>query len=185
MMAHFSPAGSLSRTSRRYKWRGLRRGAYDVNVRLLSRGRSGIGRRRGAPAGLAGLAPLFAFFGGHTFPAVAHFAAEAGAIAAAMAHATEKVSAKRQQADRLPEGDCFPAEQRRKQPIPEMHYDFAADPDKSWDCHNCEGGDPEQLLFVFHVVHGVLLTSPKNLHRCSASVRANAARRNVCARAAC
>jgi len=27
-----------------------------------------------------------------------------------------------------------------------MHYDFAADPDKGWDCHNCERGDPDQLL---------------------------------------
>src|SRR5438034_1143229 len=82
-----------------------------------------------ASAGLAGLAPLFAFFGGHTFPAVAHFETEARAIGAAVAHATEKDAAESQQADGLPEGDCFPAEQRRKQPIPEMHYYFAADPD--------------------------------------------------------
>src|SRR5204862_2061541 len=139
-------------------------------------GRRSGRRRRSAPAGLAGLAPLFAFFGGHTFPAVAHFAAEARAIAAAVAHATEKDAAESQQADGLPEGDCFPAEQRRKQPIPEMHYDFAADPDKSWDCHNCEGGDPEQLLFVFYVVHGVLLSSPKNLNSCLSSVYANVTR---------
>src|SRR5713226_7499212 len=105
-----------------------------------------IWRRWGTPAGLAGLAPLFAFFGGHTFPAVAHFAAEARAIAAVAAHATEKDSAESQQANSLPEGDCFPAEQRRKQPIPEMHHGFAADPDKSRDCHNCERGDPDQVL---------------------------------------
>jgi len=39
---------------------------------------------------LAGLAPLFAFFGGHTFPAVAHFAAEARAIAAVATHTARR-----------------------------------------------------------------------------------------------
>jgi hypothetical protein len=41
--------------------------------------------------------------------------------------AAEEDPAQRQKSKRLPEGNLAPAEERRQQPIPQKHYDSAAD----------------------------------------------------------
>ena len=48
-------------------------------------------------------------------------------MAATNANASEQNAAESQQSEGLPESDLPPSEQWRKQPVPEMHHQFAAD----------------------------------------------------------
>src|SRR5471030_2291002 len=69
--------------------------------------------------------------------------------------AAEKDPAQRQQAERLPEGHCVPAEERRHQPVPQVLHDFAADGahERDQDQHPRQRGrgDDDPFPFLSHV----------------------------------
>ncbi len=52
------------------------------------------------------------------------------ASGAAVVKSAEKYPAQRQQPERLPEAEHSEAEQWGQQPVPQVHYDFAADEGK-------------------------------------------------------
>ena len=62
--------------------------------------------------------------------------------------ASEEYPAERQNSNSLPEGNLPPPEERRQQPVPQMHHDFAADEDKERDPQQ---SPPERskIIFVF------------------------------------
>ena len=61
----------------------------------------------------------------------------------------EEDAAQRQKSKRLPEGDLAPAEERRQQPVPQMHHQFAADEDKNRDRQDRQWSHPNP--FLIHV----------------------------------
>ena len=69
----------------------------------------------------------FTFLGCHALPALGHATAEIGAMRTVAPKSAEEDPAQRQKSKRLPEGDLAPAEERRQQPVPQLHDDFAAD----------------------------------------------------------
>src|ERR1700678_1638079 len=84
------------------------------------------GRRCIAAATAAqALAKSLALFRRHLLPALEVLAATLAAITAVPAKAAEENPAKHQQSQSLPEADRTPSEQRRQQPIPKMHDQFA------------------------------------------------------------
>src|SRR6266850_2556251 len=80
------------------------------------------------------LAELLALLGCHPPPALVYALVYApphiGALTAMTTQASEQNPAESQQSDSLPEGNLPPPEQRRQQPVPEMHDKFAANPDE-------------------------------------------------------
>src|SRR5579862_328264 len=107
----------------------------------------GFGRRsfagwRGetAAARAHALAELFAFFGRHLLPAFAHAAAEVRAMRAS-AEAPKEDTAESQQSYCLPEVNEAPSEQRRQQPVPEMHDHFTADCDEKRNTNDRPGNN--------------------------------------------
>jgi hypothetical protein len=59
--------------------------------------------------------------------------------------ASEQNPAESQQSDSLPEGDLPPSEQRRQQPIPQMHHYFAANRNESHHRQDRKWGYPNQF----------------------------------------
>jgi len=88
----------------------------------------------------------FPLFRSHGLPALdrafvhalGYATAETGATRAVMAKSAEEDAAQQPNSNRLPEGNLAPAEERRKQPVPQAHYDFAADVGKQQNPQNCE-----------------------------------------------
>src|SRR5580693_7599056 len=83
------------------------------------------------------LAELLALLGRHPLPALVHALSDSpphtGALRATATNASEQNPAERQQSESLPEGNLPPSEQRRQQPVPKMHHQFAANPDEKRD----------------------------------------------------
>src|ERR1019366_578214 len=74
---------------------------------------------------------LLALLGRHPLPALVHAPSKFGAITtAAPAKAAEQNPAQSQQSESLPAGDLLPSEQRRRQPVPQLLYNFAANHDE-------------------------------------------------------
>src|ERR1035441_9122022 len=93
------------------------------------------------------VAEFLSLFGGQTFPARGHRAPPFGAMRAMISEASEQNPAEGQQPEGLPEGNQLPSEQRRQQPVPQMHDQFAAQPDKE---HDGRWGQ-KKYPFPFHV----------------------------------
>src|SRR6266852_1252958 len=72
----------------------------------------------------------FPLLRGQMPPALFHATAETGATGTVPSKSAEEDAAERKDPKRLPEGKLAPAEERRQQPIPQVHHDFAADDDK-------------------------------------------------------
>src|SRR5215470_13104591 len=91
------------------------------------------------PAGLPPGLELFALLRRHVCAAVFHAAPPfRTAIAALHPESAKQNSAEHQKAERLPESDELPAEKRRQEPVPQMHYNFTA------DNHECDHGQDRQ-----------------------------------------
>src|SRR5881398_2835854 len=94
------------------------------------RSRRRLGLRRLESAAPPALASLFAFFRHHLLPplghSLSHLGTHIGTMRAANTKPPEQDPAKQQQSKRLPERNLPPAEQRRQQPIPEMHHQLSA-----------------------------------------------------------
>jgi hypothetical protein len=83
---------------------------------------------------------LLALLGRHLFPALSHSLAHSLAYSpvhsptriamptATKAKSSEQNPAESQQSERLPEGDLRQSEQGRRQPVPQKHHYFAANP---------------------------------------------------------
>src|SRR5690349_19850665 len=95
-----------------------------------SRRRPGVRRLEWAAASPKTVAELFPFLRRHVVPALGHPPPKIGAMKTTASNAPEQNPAESQQSDSLPESDLPPSEQRRQQPIPQVHHDFAADEDK-------------------------------------------------------
>jgi hypothetical protein len=85
-----------------------------------------------APTCAYALPESFPLFGAHISAALFHVHATAkiGAAGAVPSESAKQNSAQSQKTKRLPESDLAPAEERRQQPVPEMHYQLAADEGK-------------------------------------------------------
>src|SRR5580692_7681444 len=99
-------------------------------------------RCKAAATGAPTPAELLSLLGRHLLPALVHTlvysSPHIGATAmTATTPASEQNPAESQQSDSLPEGDLPPSEQRRQQPVPQMHNELAANPDEKWDCQYC------------------------------------------------
>src|SRR5580658_5327436 len=83
------------------------------------------------------IAEFFAFLGSHLFPALVHALFDSapafGAMRPAKTMASKENAAESQQSESLPEGNLVPSEERRRQPVPEMHHQLAANPDEKPD----------------------------------------------------
>src|SRR5229473_854938 len=87
-------------------------------------------RRPEAPTFAHALPESFSLFRCHVLAALFHATSEIGATGTVPSMSAEKDPAQRQKSKRLPEGDLAPADERRQQPIPQAHHDFAAEDDK-------------------------------------------------------
>src|ERR1700688_5269906 len=94
-----------------------------------SRRRLGIRRLEWPATSTEALPELLAFLGRHLLPALVHASPHIRARAMTT-KASEQNAAESQQSDGLPKGNLAPSEQRRCQPIPQMHHQFAANPDE-------------------------------------------------------
>src|SRR5580765_793365 len=84
---------------------------------------------------------LLPLFRGHV-PAPPAESASTVPSRTAVVQPSEEDPAQRQQAECLPEAERPPAEQRRQQPIPQMHHHFAAHEKKQWNRYNCQRRNP-------------------------------------------
>src|ERR1700735_5225532 len=116
--------------------------APGVSIGHGSRRRFGVARFGRAGATAKSLTGFFAFFGGHLLPPLGHSPAAVGTMRAAHTKAAEQNPAESQQADSLPEGNLAPSEQRRQQPVPQMHHECAADHDEKSDSQRGQKSDP-------------------------------------------
>lgn len=66
--------------------------------------------------------------------------------------ASEENPAESQQCESLPESNLAPAEERGQQPVPEMHDQFAANPDEKRDRKGGQNSNPNPFLNLIHVV---------------------------------
>src|SRR5580698_7811424 len=90
-----------------------------------------------AAAAAQALAKEFALFGGHLLPALEVLATPSSAAIAAMpAETAEENAAKDQQTQRLP------SEERRQQPVPKMHDQFAEERHKAGDGQRRDNKNP-------------------------------------------
>src|SRR5260370_20718424 len=125
------------------------------------------------------LPELLAVLGGHALPALVHALFDSppniGARRAMAAPSAKEDAAQRQKSQRLPEGDLAPAKERRQQPLPQIHHQFAADGDKYRDRQDRQRSNENP--FSFHVV---FLISSQIRRECFAIVRADAAPHSVC-----
>ena len=62
---------------------------------------------------------------------IGHATAEIGATGTVGSQSAEQDPAQHKDSKRLPESNQAPAEQRRQKPIPQVHYDLAADVNKN------------------------------------------------------
>jgi hypothetical protein len=72
----------------------------------------------------------FSFFRRPVPAALSHAMSEIGAAGTVPSDSAEEYPAQGQKSKRLPEGEQAPAEERRQQPIPQVHHDFTADEGK-------------------------------------------------------
>jgi hypothetical protein len=108
------------------------------------------GRAKAATSAPA-LLDSFALFGRHVFPALGHATAEVGTTRTTPSMVAEEDPAERQNSNRLPEGKLAPSEERRQQPIPQMHHYFAADEDKERNPQDRRRSYPKQSPSPVHV----------------------------------
>jgi hypothetical protein len=136
-------------------------GALDGQGKLDTAGLSwlglGGGRTEVAAAAPYTLTKLLTFLGSHVGPAPGHTAA-VGAVKAAPTHAAEEDPAQRQKPNRLPESEQAPAKERRQQPVPKLHYDFAADGDKQRHPYNRRRYNPNHFLHFRSHVQSLMLS---------------------------
>jgi hypothetical protein len=129
---------------------------------LRLRGRRGSGRIEWAASSSRALAELFTFFRSHLlpalghspFPSFGHAPSHIGANRATGAKASEQNPAESQQTESLPEINFPPSEQLRREPVPQMHHNFAANYDDNSDAEQGQRGYKNHFLS-----HVVLLTS--------------------------
>ena len=81
-------------------------------------------------------------------PCARSFAAEYWSVRATTTQASEQNPAESQQSESLPEGNLPPSEQRRQQPVPQMHHHFAANPDEKRDPQRGQQSNPDPFLFL-------------------------------------
>src|SRR5664279_4698914 len=144
---------SFWRNSHPWRYRGRSSECYaTAEIALLTRipGRS---RTEAEPFAHA-LPELFPLFRGPGVATIFHAAPETGVARAAQSESTEKNAAQRQKAKRLPEGNLAPAEERRKQPIPEVQHQFAADKEEQEYSKNRQRSNEDK--FPFHVQYLIL-----------------------------
>ena len=67
----------------------------------------------------------------------------------AAAESAEEDPAERQEAERLPERDPGPAEERRQQPVPQQPHDLAAEGDEQRDPEQDQRGEKDRFFFMF------------------------------------
>src|SRR5271169_6443584 len=97
------------------------------------------------------LPELFPLLRGHIPTALFHAPTKTGTTGTVPGTSAEEDAAQREDPQRLPEGNLVPSEERRQQPIPQLHHYFAADGDKCHDPQNCQRSNENQLLQFTHV----------------------------------
>src|SRR5580692_120300 len=123
----------------------LRRGGCEALTRQLTARRAlgrlvcstrwgFAGRCEAATMSAPALAEFFTLLRRHLFPPLVHAlfysTAASGMMRAANAVAPDQNPTEGQQSESLPEGNLANSKQRRHEPVPEMHDQFAADPNE-------------------------------------------------------